>query len=137
MAMVAATLLSAMLPHGPMARAKAAEPGGFAATESDREIDVKETEPARRAAEALKHLARGNERSAGWDYLKLNLDTRVVKGKAWVRSKHRVRGITVYSWTVHAEFTLDLNSGGSDVVIDFGRGIKIRASELTKILSAL
>jgi hypothetical protein len=106
--------------------------------------DIRDSEPAREAAKALSRLAQGNEGSGGWESLTMT-DNRVVEGVAFVRSRHVTRipfpggprTVTVYDWTVKANVRLDLVNGGGNAVIDFGRGIKINASQLITILSTL
>ncbi len=131
-----------------MAIAAAALVGSFLVAGSSAvagEIDVRDTAPARAAAEILKQLARGNEGSAGWESLTLNQEARTIRGTAYVRCRHVVIlrspfgtiKIVVYDWTVKAHVKLDLRGGNSEAVIDFGRGIKVKARHLIAALSAL
>ncbi len=105
------------------------------------EIDFKDSAPARRAAEVLRDLGSGNARSAGWEYLTLDLKDGTMRGKAWIRNRHvtirKPIKIVAYNWKVSVSFQINPRDGNMDGEIDFGRGIRIRKSAVASVLSAV
>lgn len=59
------------------------------------------------------HLAVGNSRDAGFDEFSFDLNSKTVRFKIWIRSKHRTNGITIYSVTYDISGEYNLGNIGS------------------------
>lgn len=106
-----------------------------------KDIDSKNSEPARKDANFLKNMASGNERSGGFDSMVLNTNDRTISGKTFVRRRNRIRTPigrqTIYDWEVNAKFCFDLDDRHGDPTIDFSQGIKVKVQDLARIMPAL
>ncbi|WP_197529631.1 trypsin-like serine peptidase [Botrimarina mediterranea] len=102
-------------------------------------VDYRDKPAAKKAAELLKSLAKGNERSAGWEELSFNTSTGELRGRAYIRSRHVIKvrvpfdgkkKVVVYDWKVKGDFRGNPSTGDANGTIDFGRGIRIDAKKI-------
>lgn len=106
------------------------------------EIDLKAKFPkeAEKLEEKLRDLAQGNDRSASVDKATIDSNSGEVTVELSIRSRHAWKAfgkkVVAYDWTVSGKASFNPRTGNIKGEVDFGRGIKMSVSEISKALSS-
>jgi hypothetical protein len=82
-----------------------------------------------------KRYVQGNAGEAHVERLTFDPATGRVEFKLYIRHRHRVRGINVYECRQHAEAWYNVRTSEGDVTLHLGRGVRVRASDIVRIIA--